>query len=154
MFLMRGMVIRAMRFGLLERGFVLGGMMERVENHNNENGNDLPIPIDGYGWYGENNRTMVARLAASPGLQVLFNQAPVIEDLLVASKAGGLQVSEPDHVSLFKYGRYSDNMDLSYRQQMEASDIVRGHFQEAGVTELILDRLVIGDSYSQPKEIS
>lgn len=143
-----------MRFGLLERGFALGSMLARVEHHNQENGTDLPIPIDGFGWYGKHSRTMVSRLAASPGLQVLFNQVPIIEELLIASKAGGLEVTEPNHVSLFNYGRSLDNMDLSYKQQMEASDIVRGHFQAAGVTALILDQVVIGDSYSQPKGVS
>lgn len=149
-FLPRLVVGKAIReFGLLERGFALGRMIDDVGKHNEDNKNRLDIPVDGFGWY-KGKRNMVARLSASEGLQELFDQAPIIEDLLAEAKAtGGLQVIKPDMVELFGYGTDGDHKDLDWHQRRTVSGMVAENFKEAGIDSLSFGALVLGDSYSQ-----
>ncbi len=154
-FVDQGRVNRAMRGNMFQNGFMLGRMIESIEQHNNSAVNEeeaeeagQPVAIGNFDWRGQ-KRTLVAELGYSEGLKVLLDETQIIEDIMGDSKASGIEVREPDHLSLLRYGRQGDNMDLSRRQLWEVADITRLSFEEAKVTEVVFGKMIVG-SYQHP----
>ncbi len=156
-FVVENRVGHARRLGLLQSGFALARMVENIERHS-QGDVSRDIPIDGFGFYDKDRpRAMVARLASKDkdgvkvnGLQELMDAVPIVRKLLVLSKANGLEVSDPDNVSVFDYGLPRDKKGLSGGQEDQVSEIVGRHFEQAGIDSLSVGGLVIGNSIEYP----
>lgn len=150
LFVAENRVGHARHLGLVQSGFALGRMIENIERHSQDDVS-RDVPIDGCGFYDKDRpRAMVARLASSDGLQQLMDEVPIVRELLVLSKATGLDVYDPDNVALFDYGLTGDKKGLSSGQRNQTSAIVGRHFEEAGIDSLAVGGLVIGNSTEYP----
>lgn len=151
-FVPRRKVGRALRHGLLER-LELARLIERIESHNEDQGVALDVTLTHTDWYSDQERKLVYCFTESEGKGELEREANLIGRMLGDSKAHELDVLTPDHLTLMKYGHARDGRDLSRDHKDTVGEIVETHFRQAEVQELYLGRLVIGDSYSQPRNV-
>jgi hypothetical protein len=143
---------KAMRRGLLQRGFDLKLLQKGVDDYNEGSNEPLEVPIHELDWYTSHKRKLVGRFAISTAVEELSDDSETIGELLEQARGSVLRVDQPDHVAFFKYGRNGDNLDLSLRHQDDVTGIVERHLSEAGMASVMLDRLVVGSSYSVPLE--
>lgn len=154
-FVQHTQVRQRMRAGLFQRGFERGRMINGIERHAEELPS-LTIPIEDFGWFGarwdeDAGRKLAARLdVESLGYDVLKRQADAVGDMLRQSNGTELKVEVPSHVSLMRYGRYGDRLDLNRIQRRDIRGIVEEHFDQAALTHVELGRLIIGTGYEKP----
>jgi hypothetical protein len=149
-FVMRSRVKRAMGQGLLRRGFELGQMMRRIESEADLQDESLRILCGGLDWYSKYNRKLVTTFADSVASRHLERQSDIVTNVLADVQAGELPVMKPDHLTLLKYGRDGDRLDLSRKHRMAVADIVEERLCDEGFDSIMLQGLVVGESYSQP----
>lgn len=148
-------VEKRLRRGLFQRGFEKGRMIDQIEKHAEEFPT-LAVPLEEFGWYGARwepvaGRKLAARLdQESFGSDVLERQSVAVKEMLRCANGSELSVEVPDHVSLMKYGRYGDKLDLARFQRREIREIVEGHFDDADLTHIELGRLMMGTGYEKP----
>jgi len=151
-FVMREKMRRAMKHGLLQRGFETARTIDAIESAQPIEPVALEVPLGSTRWVGGRERKLAFGFAESNATRELEQEAAALQGMLTALKAGELAVLEPDHVTLFKYGRARDGRDLSCAHKAIVGGILEEHFQDAGVTSVTLGRLVMGESYTKPQE--
>ena len=139
---------------LLQRGFDVKQLQHSVDEYNEKIVSPLEVPIDELDWYSYHQRRLVGKFALGEGFAELQDNSESISELLNDARGGQLRVMQPDHVSLFKYGRRRDNMDLSHKHRNEVSDIVLRHLEVADIGAVMLDKIVVGKTYTQPISIT
>ncbi len=154
-FVEQNKVRKAMRSGLLQRGFEPHRMAQGMEYQVNRTRPTIEVPFEGFSWYGRGDRKLAARLSLdAESFEELAVQKESVRELLRRANAPELEVQTPDHVTILKYGSAYDGEQLGARDQRAVRHIVRDHFRESGIETLTLGGLVLGDSYSQPKQLS
>ena len=150
-FLSSGNVQTAMRLGPTLRGFQFGRMMESIERQVEDQPEPLEVPCYGFRWLGKSNRKLAfliePRTLAHTELE---SQAVVLDDMLQNSKAAGLDITVPDHVTFMRYGNVGDGQTLNTRHQREIKNIMSDQFESHKVTSVMLGSLVVGHGYGQP----
>ena len=147
-------VKKRMRAGLFQRGFQLGQMIDEVKQHAEECPT-LLVPIEHFDWFGARWDQIAGRKLAtgidpeSFAHDVLKRQASSVREMLKVAEGNELGVEVPSHISLMKYGRYGDHLDLNRTQRSEVSAIVEEQFDEAGLHYVELGRLIIGAGYTR-----
>lgn len=139
---------------LLQRGFDVRQLQKSVDDYNDKIVSPLEVPIDELDWYSYHRRRLVGKFALSGGFEEIMDNSESIGELLNDARGGQLRVLQPDHVSLFKYGRRRDNLDLSHKHRNEVADIVHNHFEAADIGAVMLDKIVVGKTYTQPISIT
>ncbi|HEX7633626.1 MAG TPA: hypothetical protein VF401_04890 [Candidatus Saccharimonadales bacterium] len=151
-FVMRVKVRRAMKHGLLQRGFDLNRTLAVIEEYKENNDSELEVPLSETDWFDQGERKLVYKFEeATKATHQLAKQSNDIGEILESCKAGELKVYQPDHVTLFKYGRRRDGRDLSREHKNIVGEIVEERFADANIGAIVLAGLVPGDSYSQPR---
>jgi len=146
---------RAMRHKrILQRGFDIKLLQQSVDNYNEEITAPLEVPIDELDWYSMHNRRLVGKLAVSHAMDEIIDNSESIDSLLQQARGDQLRVLQPDHVSLFKYGRSRDNLDLSRRHRLDVANIVNDHLGFADLGSVMLDKIIIGKTYTQPISVT
>lgn len=143
---------RAMGNGLLQRGFQTARTIEHIEAHHVVEQVALPVRLGSALWPDEKRERKLG-MSFVPGTRAMHelnSEAEVLRGMLRALKAGELAVREPDHISMFKYGTRRDGRDLSMEDKETVAGIMEACFQSAGLEEIVLGRLNMGESYSQP----
>jgi len=135
---------------ILQRGFDINLLHNSVEDYNNTITNPLEVPIDELDWYSMHRRRLVGKLALSEAMTEIADNSESIGSLLQQARGEQLRVLEPDHVSLFKYGRNRDNLDLSRRHRRDVANIVTDHLNQANLGSVMLDKIIIGKTYTEP----
>lgn len=151
-YLQRQRVRRAIRKGRIPGNFALSRMQVGVDTINETVGDDVSVELDfdKFDWYSQHNRKMVGKFAMGNGMGVLSEEAETIGSILNGAEASALRVNTPDHVTFFKYGSEGDRLDLSRMHQRGVLGIVREHFEEACLEELMLGKLIVGKTYTEP----
>ena len=135
---------------ILQRGFDINLLHNSVEDYNNTITTPLEVPIDELDWYSMHRRRLVGKLALSEAMLEIADNSESIGSLLQQARGEQLRVLEPDHVSLFKYGRNRDNLDLSRRHRRDVANIVSDHLNQANLGSVMLDKIIIGKTYTEP----
>ena len=151
-FVMREKMRRAMKHGLLQRGFEAARTIDIIESSQPIEQVSLEVPLGAARWVSTRERKLAIGFEESEATQELGEEAGVLQDMLTGLRAGELTVLEPDHVTLFKYGSARDGRDLGRDHKAIVGGILEEHFCAANVHAITLGRLVMGDSYSQPRE--
>lgn len=153
-FLERGKMERALRKGWLRHGFEPQRMKAGIEDHLNTFAPVVEVPLDGFGWVGRGNRKLSAWLdVGSDVFEELEQEKESVKELLTRANAPELEVYTPNHLTVLQYGFIRDGQDLGARDQKEVRRIVHNHFLESGVDTISLGSLVVGETYSQPKQL-
>lgn len=138
---------------IIQNGFNFKNLHQSVEEYNTNITTPLEVPIDQLDWYSRHHRRLVGKLAISDGMQEITENYESIGELLHQARGEKIRVSQPDHVSLFRYGRNRDNLDLSRRQRNNVAEIVQEHFDFADIGSVMLDKIVVGKTYAEPISI-
>jgi len=147
-FVARTMVRKSLALGLLQRGFELGRMTQKIENHAALQAADLEVPLHHLDWFGARSRRLVGCFGESEGLDELTEQGLAVQGVLSQVRGTGIKVhTPPDHVSMLR--RIGGGSELSHRARSEVEYIVREHLETAGVESVTLGELVVGDSYTK-----
>jgi len=111
----------------------------------------LKVPLDWekFDWYAKSGRKAAAIFAESEELDRLYEEEEVIEDTLEEHGLIGV-TSEPDHITLFRYGRPNDNLGLTPHYKKGALRIIKHAFDDAGLDSVLLDPLNVGPDYTEP----
>jgi len=154
-FLEKGKVQRALRKGWLRHGFEPHRMTSGLENHVSSFSPTVEVPLDNFGWVGRGNRKLSAWLdTTSDVFEELEQEKESVKEILTHANAPELEVYTPNHLTILQYGFIRDGQDLGARDQKVVRHIVRDHFIEHGVDTVSLGGLVVGDSYTQPKQLA
>lgn len=154
-FLERGKVQRALRKGWLRHGFEPHRMTAGFETHADSFAPVVEVPLDNFGWVGRGNRKLSAWLdTTSDVFEELEQEKESVKEVLTHANAPELEVQTPNHLTILQYGFIRDGQDLGARDQKVVRHIVRDHFLESGIDTVLLGGLVVGDSYSQPKQLA
>ena len=135
---------------ILQRGFDINLLQQSVDDYNQTLTSRLEVPIDELDWYSMHRRRLVGKLAVSDAMDEIVENSESIGDLLQLARGEQLRVLQPDHVSLFKYGRNRDNLDLSRRHRRDVANIVNDHLCYADLGSVMLDKIIIGKTYTEP----
>jgi len=135
---------------IIQNGFDFKQLHQSVEEYNSNLTAPLEVPIDQLDWYSRHRRRLVGKLAMGEGMEEISENYESIGDILQLARGEKIRVSQPDHVSLFRYGRNRDNLDLSHRHRNNVAEIVQEHLDYADIGAVILDKIVIGKTYTQP----
>jgi hypothetical protein len=138
---------------ILQNGFDIHYLNKSVDEYNDSLTSPLEVPLEELDWYSRHRRRLVGKLAVSDGLSEIVDNTESISELLYEARGEKLKVMEPDHISLFRYGRNRDNLDLSRRHRNNVAEIVQEHFDYADLGSVMLDKLVVGKTYTQPISI-
>lgn len=135
---------------ILQRGFDINLLHQSVDDYNHTLTAPLEVPIDELDWYSMHRRRLVGKLALSEAMLEIEDNSESISSLLQLARGEQLKVLQPDHVSLFKYGRNRDNQDLSRRHRRDVANIVSDHLDQANLGSVMLDKIIIGKTYTEP----
>jgi len=148
-FVARTMVRKSLKLGMLQRGFELGRMTQAIESHAALELGHLEVPFDHFDWFGARGRRFVGCFSDSEGLEELTEQGNVIQSVLSGVRGTGIRVyTPPDHISMLR--QVGGGSELSTRARAEVEGIVAEHLGAAGIESVMLDSLVIGESYNKP----
>jgi 2'-5' RNA ligase len=140
-----------MRFGLLQRGFELGRVIQCIESHAELQETKLEVPINGLGWFGRNNRRLAVELEPSEALDELATQSEAVDELLNGAplKSKQIRVYSPDHLSVFRHLQASKQL-LTWQDRRNVERIVDTHLEAAHIGSIALAGIVVGETYNRP----
>jgi hypothetical protein len=149
----KGKTVGRKMFRAIRAGFRMAHAIEDLSESARFVQEPLEVPLDWekFAWYTNSERKAVSKFAESDGLDRLYEERDVIDSVLAEH---GLEdvVSNPDHLTLFEYGRRRDNMPLSPTYKKEILRIIKNSFDDHGLDSILLDSLNVGPTYSEPCE--
>jgi hypothetical protein len=134
----------------LRAGFQMGSLLDNLGEEIRRP--PLTLSIQKVDWSSPNNRRIVAiKFAPSEGLDVLTHQHEIVEEsLALVGMANAVRNPGYAHVTLAKYGEPGDLQDLNGRDGSRVLRTFEAALDDAGVTEVHLEPLFIGENYTDP----
>jgi hypothetical protein len=120
-----------------------GRLLSEIEHHQSRQEVALPVPIDGFMWFGRGQRHLVGIIGNGKAKQELVKEAGVIEQLLADVGGKPIHVQIPDHITVAQYGTRRDGLQLSVNQRNEIEMMMQDQFREASVEEVHLGALAL-----------
>lgn len=147
----RDNVLKALKTSAL-RNFSLARVKTDVENYNYRRQKTPTVPIDNLDWFGAGRLKLVAKFAtAGSEVEALADDSEQIGTFLEEAGGEGLDVYEPDHITLCRFKRSRRGHELDPAQKEEVAKIVQNELMVAKIGALTLEEVVVTSAgYRQP----
>ena len=142
----RDRVLRALKTSAM-RNFSLTRVQTDVANYNYRRQDTPTVPIEGLDWFGAQGLKLVARFAtADASAEELADDSEQIGVFLEEAGGQGLDVYEPDHVTLCRFKRSRRGHELDWMQKHQVKSIVQEELVAAEIGALTLEEVVVASA--------
>lgn len=152
----RDRVLRALKTSGM-RNFSLTRIQTNVANYNYRKQETPEVPIEKLDWFGAQGLKLVAKFAAAAGeVETLADDSEQIGIFLEDAGGQGLDVYEPDHVTLCRFKRSRRGHQLDDIQKSYVQSVVQEELAAADIGAITLEEVVVaGGGYRhQPLTLS
>ena len=146
----RDRVLRALKTSRM-RNFSLSRIKTDVDNYNYRRQETPTVPIDDLDWFGAQGLKLVAKFAtADASTEELASDSEKIGMFLEEAGGQGLDVYEPDHVTLCRFKRSKRGHELDWSQRHFVKEVVQEELIAAKIGAITLEEVVVaGGGYRQ-----
>lgn len=142
----RDNVLRALKTSAM-RNFSLTRVKTNIDNYNYRKPATPSVPIDDLDWLGAQRLKLVAKFAtAGTEAETLADDSEQIGMFLEEAGGEGLDVYEPDHITLCRFRRSRGGHELGVTQKEQVAAIVQEELMAAKIGALTLEEVVVSSA--------